>query len=69
MTLPTCDVRYSLVLGHRLTIRLSEDGFWRVAVDGAEILLRYATAYAAWAMGAAESYRLGRAAGFAHSRG
>jgi hypothetical protein len=67
VTTRASDVRTSGVLGHWLRVRLSEDGSWRVAVDGEESLVRCGTAYSAWAIGAAESYRLGRAARLAPS--
>ena len=59
----TNEIRDTVILGHRLEVQLSEDGHWHVSVDGEEILARFANAYAAWAVGAAESYRQGRAQG------
>ncbi len=49
-----------VVLGHRLDVYRRPADEWRVAVDGAESLSSFADAYAAWAAGVAESYRLGR---------
>jgi hypothetical protein len=60
VTSKTGDVRETLLLGHRLEVRLSADGSWSVAVDGEGIRKRQGTAYSAWAVGAAECYRLGR---------
>ncbi len=68
MTTKTREVRESVVLGHRLKVRLSDDGSWGVAVDGEQLGeqlgVRHLTAYSAWAVGAAESYRLGRVTRF-----
>ncbi|HEY6001582.1 MAG TPA: hypothetical protein VIV57_01830 [Anaeromyxobacter sp.] len=58
------DVRECIIVGHRLEVYLRHEGQWRVVVDGEESAARYATPYAAWAAGAAESYRLGRTPGF-----
>jgi hypothetical protein len=55
--------RQYAILGHRLEVYLSADDCWDVAVDGQEILTRLGNCYAAWAVGAAESYRLGKVAG------
>jgi len=55
--------RQYVVLGHLIEVYLSDDDCWGVAVDGQEILMRVATSYDAWAVGAAESYRQGRVAG------
>jgi len=49
-----------VVLGHLLEVYLSDDDGWSVAVECHEILTRLADSYAAWAVGAAESYRRGR---------
>jgi hypothetical protein len=57
------EVRESVVIGHRLEVYLDGDGRWNVAVDGEELLARSGTAYSAWAVGAAESYRQGRVEG------
>ena len=57
------DVRECFILGHRLEIYLHDEGHWRVVVDGEESLARFAYPYAAWAVGAAESYRQGRTPG------
>jgi hypothetical protein len=56
------EVRESVVIGQRLEVYLDGGGHWNVAVDGEELLARSGTAYSAWAMGAAESYRQGRVA-------
>jgi len=53
------DARESSILGHRLAVYLHEHR-WRVVVDGEESPARFTTPYAAWAVGAAESYRQGR---------
>ncbi|HVO17753.1 MAG TPA: hypothetical protein VMU15_00760 [Anaeromyxobacter sp.] len=55
--------RDSVILGHRLEVFVSADEVWGVTVDGREIETRVASAYAAWALGAAESYRQGRVVG------
>jgi hypothetical protein len=55
------DVRDSVILGHQLEVFRADDGHWIVALDGEEIGARFANAYSAWAAGAAESYRQGRA--------
>ena len=55
--------RDCVVLGHLLEVYLSDDDRWIVAVDGKEMLTRLADSYAAWAVGAAESYRRGRVVG------
>jgi hypothetical protein len=56
--------RECVILGHRLEVYLSGDDCWGVAVDGQELLTtRLGNSYAAWAVGAAESYRQGRVAG------
>lgn len=57
------DVRECFILGHRLEIYLHDEDCWRVVVDGEESLARFANPYAAWAVGAAESYRQGRTPG------
>lgn len=57
------DARDSFVLGHRLEVFPSDDGRWRVAVDGERISRSFPNAYAAWATGAAESYRQGKVTG------
>ncbi len=54
------DDRHCVVLGHRLEVYCRPADQWRVAVDGAESLSTFTHAYAAWAAGVAESYRLGR---------
>jgi len=54
--------REYVILGHLLEVYLSDDDFWRVAVDGQVILTRFDSSYAAWAVGAAESYRQGKVA-------
>ena len=54
------EVRGSVVIGHRLEVYLDDEGRWSVAVDGEELQARSGTAYSAWAVGAAESYRQGR---------
>jgi hypothetical protein len=56
------EVRGSVILGHRLEVSPSSDGSWDVAVDGHTMPMRSASPYAAWAVGAAESYRQGRVA-------
>ncbi|HET6437041.1 MAG TPA: hypothetical protein VFG59_03195 [Anaeromyxobacter sp.] len=54
-------MRDSVVLGHRLAVHPSDDGRWDVTIDGERIISRsLPSAYAAWAVGAAESYRQGR---------
>jgi hypothetical protein len=63
MSEKTRDVRDSVVLGHRLEVSPSADGRWDVTVDGARIARSFVNAYAAWAVGAAESYRRGRVVG------
>ena len=55
--------RDCVVLGHLLEVYVSDDDRWSVAVDGQEIPTRLADSYAAWAVGAAESYRRGRVVG------
>jgi hypothetical protein len=55
--------RECVILGHLLEVYVSDDGYWGVAVDGQEIPKRLADSYAAWAVGAAESYRQGRVEG------
>ncbi len=57
------DVRECVVLGHRLEVYRGDADQWRVMVDGVEGLGRFANPYAAWAAGAAESYRQGRTPG------
>jgi hypothetical protein len=57
------EVRECLILGHELEVYPSADGQWGVAVDGQVMLPRFVNAYAAWATGAAESYRQGRTLG------
>ena len=59
------DVREFVILGHQLEVYLRDGNHWRVVVDGEESLARYAHPYAAWAAGAAESYRRGRTPGSA----
>ena len=61
--IPEHEVRDSVVIGHRLTVHLDRDGYWGVAVDGEEILAGFGSAYSAWAVGAAESYRQGEVLG------
>ncbi len=56
----TREVRDSVVLGHRLEVSPSAGGRWDVKVDGVRIARSFVNAYAAWAVGAAESYRRGR---------
>lgn len=63
MSDPSRDTRDSVVLGHRLEVSPSADGRWDVTVDGARIARTFVNAFAAWAAGAAESYRQGRVAG------
>jgi hypothetical protein len=63
MTARAKEGRECVILGHRLEIYLSGDDCWALAVDGHEILTRFGDSYAAWAVGAAESYRQGRVAG------
>jgi hypothetical protein len=58
------DVREYVILGHQLEVRRCDVDAWRVVVDGEESLARFADPYAAWAAGAAESYRRGRTPGF-----
>jgi hypothetical protein len=53
-------VRRYLVLGHRLEVVRAGDGRWSVAVDGEGLRSSFVHPYAAWAAGAAESYRRGR---------
>jgi len=55
--------RDGVVLGHLVEVYLSDDHRWSVAVDGRELLTRLADSYAAWALGAAESFRQGRVVG------
>jgi hypothetical protein len=62
------EVRECVILGHRLEVYLRDEDQWRVVVDGEESLARFANPYAAWAAGAAESYRQGRAPGSPPSR-
>jgi hypothetical protein len=57
------DVRDCVILGHQLEVYARDGDEWRVVVDGAESPARFASAYAAWAAGAAESYRQGRTPG------
>jgi hypothetical protein len=57
---PEPEIRDSVVIGHRLKVHLDGDGGWGVAVDGEEILAGCGSAYSAWAVGAAESYRQGK---------
>jgi hypothetical protein len=52
-----------VILGHQLEVYLSDDHSWRVAVDGQLLPTHFDSAYGAWAMGAAESYRQGRIPG------
>ena len=49
-----------MVLGHRLEVYLRDEDRWRVVVDGEESLASFDNPYAAWAAGAAESYRQGK---------
>lgn len=63
MTTRAKEGRECVILGHRLEVYLSGDDCWGVSVDGQEILTRLGNSYAAWAVGAAESYRQGRVAG------
>ncbi len=58
-----CEVRDSVVLGHRLEVYPLDDGRWDVTIDGEKISKSCTTAYAAWAVGAAESYRQGKVLG------
>jgi hypothetical protein len=58
-----CDVRESVVLGHRLEVYPLDDGRWDVKIDGERVSRSFTNAYAAWAVGAAESYRQGRVMG------
>jgi hypothetical protein len=62
------DVRECVILGHRLEVYVRDEDQWRVVVDGEESLTRFANPYAAWAAGAAESYRQGRTPGSSPSR-
>ena len=57
------DVRECVILGHELEVYAHHEDQWRVVVDGEESLERFASPYAAWAAGAAESYRQGRTPG------
>lgn len=57
------DVRECVILGHQLEVYLLGEDQWRVAVDGVESPAHFAGPYAAWAAGAAESYRQGRTPG------
>ena len=57
------DVRECVILGHRLEVYLGDEDEWSVVVDGEESPARFANHYAAWAAGAAESYRQGRTPG------
>jgi len=63
MTIRAKDGRECVILGHRLEVYLSDGDRWVVAVDGREISTVSGNSYAAWAVGAAESYRQGRVAG------
>jgi hypothetical protein len=54
------DAREFVILGHYIEVYLRDEERWHVAVDGEESLTGFADPYAAWAAGAAESYRLGR---------
>ncbi len=63
MTARAREGRECVILGHRLEVYLSGDESWGVAVDGQEIPTRLGNSYAAWAVGAAESYRRGRVVG------
>lgn len=56
------DVRDYVILGHRLQVYLGVEDQWRVVVDGEEGPERFPSPYAAWAAGAAESYRQGKTA-------
>jgi hypothetical protein len=56
------DTRNSVIMGHRLKVYCIEERGWSVTVDGQEIGSSLSSAYAAWAVGAAESYRRGRKA-------
>jgi len=49
--------RDSFVVGHAVRVDLV-DSRWTVAVDGNTLPVGSSTAYAAWAIGVAESYRL-----------
>ena len=55
--------RHCVIIGHQIEVYPSDGGRWGVAVDGQEQVTRYGNSYAAWAVGAAESYRQGRVAG------
>jgi hypothetical protein len=57
------EVRDSVVLGHRLEVYPLDDGSWNVTIDGERLSRSFTTAYAAWAVGAAESYRQGKVVG------
>jgi hypothetical protein len=57
------DVREFVILGHHVEVYLRDEDQWRVVVDGQESQARFANPYAAWAAGAAESYRQGRKPG------
>ena len=63
MTARAKDGRECVILGHRLEVYLSDEDRWGVAVDGREISTLSGNSYAAWAVGAAESYRQGRVTG------
>lgn len=60
MRVTASEVRESVILGHRVEVYLGGAHEWLVVVDGEESLTRFTTPYAAWAAGAAESYRQGR---------
>jgi hypothetical protein len=53
-------VRDSMILGHHLEVYFREEDQWHVVIDGEESGAHFASPYAAWAAGAAESYRQGR---------
>lgn len=57
------ETRDTVILGHRLEVYPSGDGRWGVTVDGERITSTLANAYAAWAVGAAESFRRGKVVG------
>ncbi|HTP53339.1 MAG TPA: hypothetical protein VMK42_21795 [Anaeromyxobacteraceae bacterium] len=63
MTARAKEGKECVILGHRLEVYLTTDDCWSLAVDGQELLTRFHNSYAAWAVGAAESYRQGRVLG------
>jgi len=53
------EVRDSIVVGHRVRVVRSAENTWAVAVDGRQHQAGCPDPHGAWALGVAESYRLG----------